>query len=581
MSTVPAQRPANAARTTEKTPTSAKALPMTDVVRIDSPADPAAVGAPLPDELSPENPLLHELFDERAARFPDQVAVRDALGSLTYAQLAVRSDWLAAELHGRCPQPGALVGLHLERGADVVVAMLAVLKSGHTYVPLDPGYPVERLLFTAQDARLGLIVSDQPVPAELAELPVLRLDELTQPGAPVPAPPVSVTADAPAYVIYTSGSTGRPKGVQVPHRNVVALVRACARRYELRHDDVWTLFHSYSFDFSVWEIWGALLSGGTLVVVPHRTAASPQATLKLLVHEGVTVFNVVPSVFRHLTRAARRTGVVPSTLRYVIFGGESVDIRDVRAWRAEAGRRTRFVNTYGITEATVFVTYRLFTEEELDRAADAPEGSAFALDIGEALDGWEMLVVGEDGAPVRPGETGEILVAGSGVALGYLHRPELTAERFPLLPVPGGGTRRHYRSGDLARLLPDGMFCYAGRADDQVKINGFRIELGEVEARLQDAPGVRELVVVRTVSRIGEPMLTAFYTTPDTAPPTDGERQELAERLTVHARRSLPAHMLPGRFVHLAELPVNPSGKTDRKALSAWQGQAPQPSPVG
>ncbi|WP_371501217.1 amino acid adenylation domain-containing protein [Kitasatospora sp. NBC_00374] len=543
----------------------------TDLLRSDLPAD------------SPAGPLLHELFREQAARHPDRIAVRDTRQSLTYAQVDRRSDWLAAQLHSRCPQPGVLVGLHLERGADVVVAMLAVLKSGHTYVPLDPGYPVERLLFTARDARLGLVLSDQAVPAGLAELPVLRLDELTQPDGAVPAPPVPGTADAPAYVIYTSGSTGRPKGVRVPHRNVAALVRACGRRYELRHDDVWTLFHSYSFDFSVWEIWGALLSGGTLIVVPHPTAASAQATLRLLTDEGVTVFNVVPSVFRHLTRAARRTGLVPSALRYVIFGGESVDIRDVRAWRAVAGRETRFVNTYGITETTVFVTYRLFTDEELDREPDAPDGSAFALDIGEPLDGWELRVVGEDGAPVAPGETGEILVAGSGVALGYLHRPELTAERFPLLPVPGGGTRRHYRSGDLARLLPDGMFCYAGRADDQVKVNGFRIELGEVEARLQDAPGVRELVVVRTVSRIGEPMLTAFYTTPDTAPPTaglQGEREH-QERLTAHARRALPAHMVPGLWVHLAGLPVNPSGKTDRKALSAWPGQPPRPPSAG
>ncbi|MFQ6192770.1 MULTISPECIES: amino acid adenylation domain-containing protein [Streptomyces] len=531
----------------------------------------------------PDRPLLHELFDERAGRHPDRVALRDAHGSLTYAEAKLRSDWLAAELRRRCPRPGALVGLHLERGADVVVAMLAVLKSGHTYVPLDPSYPAERLLFTARDARLALIVSDQEVPSELAELPVLRLDGLDRPDGPPAAPPMApddVTPDAPAYVIYTSGSTGRPKGVRVPHRNVAAMVRACARRYELREGDVWTLFHSYSFDFSVWEIWGSLLSGGTLVVVPHATAASPQATLRLLTDEAVTVFNVVPSVFRHLTRAARRADAVPSALRYVIFGGESVDIRDVRAWRETVGRSTRFVNTYGITEATVFVTYRLFTDEELDRAEDAPGGDAFAFDIGEPLDGWEFRVVGEDGAPVRPGETGEIVVAGDGVALGYLNRPELTAERFPLLPVPGGGTRRHYRSGDLARLLPDGMFCFAGRADDQVKINGFRIELGEVEARLQDAPGVRELVVVRTVSRIGEPMLTAFYTTPDATARGDGERdeRERSERLAAYARRALPAHMVPGRFVRLPELPVNPSGKTDRKALSAWQGHAPRPA---
>ncbi|MFI9271987.1 amino acid adenylation domain-containing protein [Kitasatospora sp. NPDC052896] len=564
---------------------------MTDIVQRDLPVLQATEHRPPAGTAAAGSPPLHELFDVQAAQVPDRVAVSDADGSLTYTQLALRSAWLAAELHDRLPQPGARIGLHLDRGVDVVVAMLAVLRSGHTYVPLDPGYPAERLLFTARDAELSLVISDQPVPAELARLPLVRLDDLEQPPAPVRAPQLAVDPDAPAYVIYTSGSTGRPKGVQVPHRNVAALVSACVQRYELSHQDVWTLFHSYSFDFSVWEIWGALLTGGTLVVVPQQVAASPRAMLELLHREGITVLNVVPSVFRHLTRAARRAGSTPPALRYVIFGGESVDIRDPRAWRALAPRRTRFVNTYGITEATVFVTYRLFTEEELDRAPEAPGGSAFALDIGEPLAGWEVLVVGEDGAPIGPGEVGEILVAGCGVALGYLHRPELTAERFPDLPAPGGGSRRYYRSGDLARLLPDGMFCYAGRADDQVKINGFRIELGEVTARLQDAPGVRELEVVRTVSRIGEPMLTAFYTTPDAAPPTgtptagsptagtSPTEQEHAEQLAAHARQVLPAHLVPARFVRLTELPANPSGKTDRKALSAWPWQSPPTPP--
>ncbi|MFB7666272.1 amino acid adenylation domain-containing protein [Kitasatospora sp. NPDC056138] len=530
--------------------------------------------------------LVHRLFDQQAARHPDQIAVRDSRGELTYARLAHRAGQLAAVLHERAPRPGSRIGLHLERGAEVIVAMLAVLRSGHTYVPLDPAYPAQRLLFTARDAELSLVVSDQPLPAELAALPLVRLDTLVEPAVPLPVPAPPVDPGTPAYVIYTSGSTGLPKGVPVPHRNVAALIRACAPRYELRQDDVWTLFHSYSFDFSVWEIWGALLSGATLVVVPQAVAASPHATLDLLVREGVTVFNVVPSVFRYLARVARSRGAVPPALRCVVFGGESIDVRDVRTWRGAAfGRTTRFVNTYGITEATVFVTYRLLTDEELDRAPDAPDGSAFASDLGEPLDGWEVRVVDEDGADIRPGRTGEILVSGAGVAAGYLNRPDLTAERFPDLPTPDDGVRRHYRSGDLARLLPDGTFCYAGRADDQVKINGFRIELGEVEARLRDAPGLRDLAVVRTFTRLGEPQLTAYYTTaqPPAAAPgpsTDAEREAEQEaatnRLIGHAHLVLPAHMVPGRFVQLAELPINPSGKTDRRALADLPPTAPR-----
>ncbi|MGW7412688.1 amino acid adenylation domain-containing protein [Streptomyces sp. NPDC054863] len=519
---------------------------------------------PLPTErgLPSGPPLLHLLFDQQAARRPGQVAVRDEHGDTTYDRLCADSVRLADLLRRRCPRPSARIGLHLARGAQVVTAMLAVLRAGHTYVPLDPDYPAERLRFTAQDAELSLILSDRPVPTTVGATPVLRLDRPAAPAPPQAAVAPAVDPGTPAYVIHTSGSTGRPKGVPVPHRNVVALVRACADRYDLGPDDVWTLFHSYAFDFSVWEIWGALLNGATLTVVPQETAASPQETLDLLRREGVTVFNVVPSVFRHLTRAARLGRRAPEALRYVIFGGESIDVRDVRVWRTAVGRTTRFVNTYGITESTVFVTSRPLTGDELDRAPDPDADPDFALDLGEPLDGWELRVLGPDGTDVRPGETGEIVVSGAGLAPGYLGRPELTAERFPELPTPDGGTRRCYRSGDLAVMLPGGTYRYAGRADDQVKINGYRIEPGEVEARLRDAPGVRELAVLRTVSRIGEPALTAFYTAEE--PRTD----DTGAALAAHARRVLPGYMVPTRFVCLPAFPITPSGKTDRRILA-------------
>ncbi|MEV6777747.1 amino acid adenylation domain-containing protein [Streptomyces syringium] len=531
---------------------------------------------------------IHLLFDRQCAAGPQRVAVRDPHRELTYAQLSTRADRLAAVLRQACPVPGRRIGLHLNRGTEVVVAMLAVLRAGHTYVPLDPGYPAERLLFTARDTDLSLVVSDQPVPEALRGIQVVRVDAGPWADGPAPADHASVDDPGlPAYIIHTSGSTGVPKGVVVPHRNVVALVRACRRRFALDRDDVWTLFHSYAFDFSVWEIWGALLTGGTLVVVPKDVASSPLETLDLLARERVTVFNVVPSVFRYLARLAALRPDTAFTLRYVVFGGESVDVRDVRAWRSAYGRSTRFVNTYGITETTVFVTTRPFTDEELDRPAGAPGEAGFALDLGTPLDGWRMRVVGDDGADIRPGETGEILVAGAGVASGYHDRPQATAERFPLLPAPDGRERRHYRSGDLARMLSDGTLCYAGRADDQVKINGFRIELGEVETQLRGTPGVRDLVVVRTFSQLDEPVLTAFYTVAHDAHTslapegTDGARegQPVANTggtphdLAAHARRVLPAHLVPSRFVPLTALPVNQSGKTDRRALSQWSPQ--------
>ncbi|WP_406841553.1 amino acid adenylation domain-containing protein (plasmid) [Streptomyces sp. AHU1] len=506
--------------------------------------------------------LLQHLFDAQVARVPDRTALRDAHRSLTYAETARRADHLAARLHRACPQPGARIGLHLRRGTDTVVAMLAVLKSGHTYVPLDPCYPAERLRYMAQDAALTLVVTDQDLPDGLAGLPTELITEPVPGTAPNPAPPCAADPSTPAYVIYTSGSTGRPKGVQVPHRNVLSLVRACDDRYELDGDDVWTMFHSASFDFSVWEIWGALAHGATLVVVSEETARSPRATLDLLVRERVTVLNIVPSVFRHLVRAAESGAAPALPLRYVIFGGESIDVGDIRAWRRLFGTTTRFVNTYGITEATVFVTSRPLTDAELDGEPGA-SASSFALDLGEPLDGWDMRVLDEGGEPVRTGDTGEIHVAGDGVALGYLGKPNLTGERFVECSIAGGPMRRYYRSGDLARLTSDGTFCYAGRADDQVKINGFRIELGEVEAALQGVPGVRDLVVVKVVSRIGGTMMAACWTV---APGADPDLTSAALRTT--AATVLPQHMVPGRFVLLPELVLSPSGKTDRRLLA-------------
>ncbi|MBC3839442.1 AMP-binding protein [Streptacidiphilus sp. 4-A2] len=360
--------------------------------------------------------LLHRLFDQQVARNPDRIAVRDPRGELTYARLAQRAGQLAALLHDRSPQPGARIGLHLERGAEVIVAMLAVLGSGHTYVPLDPAYPAERLRFTAQDAGLHLVLSDQPVPAELAALPVLRLDTLPEPGRQLPLPEPVVDPDTPAYVIHlrfdrspqgrsdSAPQCGRPDpGLRgplrtAPGRRVDALPLLLVRLLGMG---------DLGRPAQRGDAGGGAAGGGGLAPGDPGPAGT----------RGVTVFSVVPSVFRYLARVARtRRTAVPPALRCVVFGGESIDVRDVRAWRAAFGRTTRFVNTYGITEATVFVTSRPLTDEELDRDPDAPGGSDFAAELGEPLDGWQLRVVDQEGADIRPGGTGEILVSGAGIA---------------------------------------------------------------------------------------------------------------------------------------------------------------------
>ncbi|MGW2490890.1 amino acid adenylation domain-containing protein [Streptomyces sp. NPDC001606] len=515
--------------------------------------------------LSPQSPLsplslhsLHRLFTAQAERVPDRIAVRDAEKQLTYAELAGRVRALTAVLHERCPAPGRRIGLHLGRTADLVVAVLAVGAAGHAYVPLDPAYPAERRDHMIEDSGIALVLADQDL-AEPARpgLDVLRLDrlDLTRPQ-PGPVPPAGPgDDDAVAYVIYTSGSTGRPKGVEVRRRNVVAMIEAFTARYPATEHDVWTLFHSYSFDFSVLEMWGALATGGTLVVVPAEAVLSPRACAELLVRERVTVLGAVPSVFRYLVQAVRSLPAPPATVRRVVLGGEVIDPADVRRWRELVGADCEFVSCYGPTEATV-----------LAATATLPADPAEAVgDLGTPLDGCALHLLDERLRPVPENVLGEIWIGGAGVAAGYLNRPDLTAERFRHLDLPDGPAGRCYRTGDLAELR-DGRLRFAGREDDQVKINGFRIELGEVETVLRRLPGIRDLAVVLGESRTGTKQLTAYYVPDPARPHPDPAAQ---------AGRVLPRHMVPGRFVAMAELPRSPSGKTDRRALAEGRAGLP------
>lgn len=516
-------------------------------------------------------PCLHDLFTAQALREPDAPALIDVEGAgriVSYRELARMSDRLAAAIHERMPEPGGRVGLYLRRGPHVVTAILAVLKAGCSYVPLDPGYPEDRVRFMAEDSGIGLVLADPGTPTEPVAPGVTALEVthalLEGPGTttgthPAPAA-VPVAAEDPAYVIYTSGSSGRPKGVEVPHRAVTTLLRACDEVFDLTCDDVWTMFHSHCFDFSVWEIWGALSHGASLIVVPTDVARSPESTLELIVEQGVTVLNQVPSVFRYLSRAALADKEPAPELRYVIFGGESVDVQAVRDWRSVNGEATAFVNMYGVTEATVFSTYRHLTEADVCAEGGSPDP---ARTIGRPLVGTTAVVVTEDGMPAAPGQTGELWLSGDQLATGYVGRPDLTTQRYPRRTGEDGAPRRHYRSGDLAVQHPDGTLEFAGRADDQIKINGYRIEAGEVETVLRATEGVGELVVVPVDSRIGERMLAACYTAAPGVSP-----QELSTHLIGRARESLPSFMVPARFVHRATLPLNASGKIDRRAVA-------------
>jgi amino acid adenylation domain-containing protein len=501
---------------------------------------------------------LDQRFEARAMERPHAPALTFQGATLTYGELNEQANRMAHRLRALGVAPGTRVGIALERSAELVAAILAVLKAGGAYVPLDPAYPADRIAFVLEDAEIPVLVTASDL---LPRLPPFSGATLLI-GADAMAaesgenPRVEAGPDSLAYVIYTSGSTGKPKGVQVTHASAVRLFDATDAWFGFAPDDVWTLFHSYAFDFSVWEIWGALLHGGRLVVVPFLTTRSPEDFHRLLVDEGVTMLSQTPSAFKQLVKADLASGVDASALRlrHVVFGGEALDPQSLRPWMERHGdERPRLVNMYGITETTVHVTYRVITRADLDRGGSP---------IGVPIPDLSLYVLDSRLEPVPPGIPGELFVGGAGVALGYLNRPELTAERFIRDPFSDDPSARLYRSGDLARRRADGELEYLGRADQQVKIRGFRIELGEIEAALLELAGVHDAAVLVRDEADREKQLVAYVVL------NPGEVEDpTAMRSALSGR--LPDHMVPAVFVVLPEMPLTANGKLDRRALPA------------
>ncbi|MFF0433769.1 amino acid adenylation domain-containing protein [Streptomyces sp. NPDC004327] len=514
---------------------------------------------------------LHTWFERQAELRGDAVAVSGPDGRLTYRDLERDANRLAHHLRSLGVGPEVPVAVRLERTTTLVTALLAVLKAGGAYVPVDPASPAERQEFMLADAGATVLVTDRADGVRGTAHTVLTGPGGTDlSGCPAEAPADGGGAVAAnlAYVIYTSGSTGTPKGVMVEHRQVTALLTGTREHFGFGPDDVWSMFSSAAFDVSVWEMWGALLHGGRLVVVPDDVRRAPQDFHGLLHREGVTVLNQTPAAFRQLVRYEEElaeSGGTPAelALRVVVFAGEALPPQMLRPWLARHGEdRPELVNMYGITETTVHSTYRRMTEADL-----TGPGSM----IGEAFGGWTMRVAGADGLPAAPGTAGELYVGGAGVARGYLGRPALTAERFlpdPDATVPGA---RRYRSGDSARELPaGGDHEYLGRLDHQVKIRGYRIELGEIENALTAHPEVRDTVVVVDEDAAGDKRLVAYWVAAGSAADAAGP-SELRE----HLGRTLPEYMVPNVFVGLDRLPLTINGKVDRRALPAPEAVRP------
>lgn len=504
---------------------------------------------------------LHRLYDAQAGRTPDAIALATAEGDLavTYGELSRRADRLARRLRRLGAGSEATIGLWAGKTVEAVVGILAVLKVGGAYVPLDPAHPAERLALLLASAGASIVLA----PLEAADRLPAQGPTWLDPGSPDLAEddgregnlPPRHPPDAAAYVLHTSGSTGRPKGVVVSHRNVTRLFKALAESMDFRADDVWSVFHSFSFDFSVWELWGALLHGGKAVLIPPDIARSPESFARTLESRQVTVLSQTPSAFQSLSRTRTPEAGGFASLAWVIFGGEALDFPALAPWLERRDeRRPRLANLYGITETTVHATWRLLNRGDSTLASSR---------IGRPLADLRLYLVDRRLGLVPTGIPGEICIAGPGVARGYLEDPSATAERF--LPDPWGGEPggRMYRSGDLARHREGGDLEYLGRRDFQVKLRGYRIELGEIESVLLAHPAVTAAVVLARKDDETGRRLVAYCVS------AEGKEAPTARSLRAFARQRLPEPMVPAAFLVLDGLPLTENGKLDRAALPA------------
>ncbi|MDZ7752622.1 MAG: amino acid adenylation domain-containing protein [Gammaproteobacteria bacterium] len=500
---------------------------------------------------------LVSLFEAQAARTPHKNAVVAGDARLRYAELDRAASRLAWQLIGADAKPESVVGLLLDHSVDSVTAILGVLKSGAAYLPLDPEHPAERLRYVLGDATPDIVLTTAALAGRLADsrVRVIRIDQLerraefTQLPSHAPGNPErngTLLPDHPAYIIYTSGSTGRPKGVTNTHRNVVRLFDATRRHVDFDEDSIWALFHSLAFDFSVWELWGALLHGGSVAIVPREIARSARDLSGFLVEHGVTILNQTPSAFFSLLER-------PGALRKIIFGGEALDLPGLAPWFEQYGDvEPELINMYGITETTVHATCAPL------RNCHAAPGNAGL--IGTPLDDLDVYVLDERLEPAAVGNTGELYVAGPGLARGYWRRGAMTAERFVADPHRPG--ERMYRSGDLAARRADGSLVYRGRVDEQIKIRGYRIEPAEIESALIAHPDVSRVAVVARENHLGETILVA-YVVANVRHSQQAFRAWLSERL--------PDYMLPTSYVALDALPLTANGKLDRDSLPVPQ----------
>ncbi|WP_413206106.1 amino acid adenylation domain-containing protein [Rhodospirillum sp. A1_3_36] len=486
-------------------------------------------------------------FDAMVAECAEAIAISEGSFQITYSQLSKAANAVSERLKAAGVGRGDRVGLLISAGADFMACCLGTVRLGAAYVPIDPTYPQDRIDILCEDADLAVLCVAEGETGSF-DLPVMPLPEMETLVATGPERPPETWAqpEDPAYMIFTSGSTGRPKGVVIRQDSVINLLFMRDLPFQFGRGDVWTLFHSPSFDFSVWEMYGPLLNGGRLVVVPPEARLDPARFLDLLVAEGVTVLNQTPAAFYGLAQEAVRAAVDNLMLEVVIFGGEALQPARLKDW-CRRFPDIRLVNMYGITETTVHVTHCDVSPRDIADGVSV---------IGQALPGYGAVLVDEQLRPVTDGVPGEVCITGPGVAVGYFGHKELTEQRFCSLPdFPG---HRFFRSGDWVRRAADGRLVYVGRIDQQVKVRGFRIELGEIETALMNMPGIQAAVVLPDGVGNDVDGLAAYFV---------AQTSVTRSALVGHLLKSLPTYLHPSRYFQLKAIPVTANGKTDTRAL--------------
>lgn len=506
---------------------------------------------------------IHVRFRDQALKYGERVGLVCGDVHVTYEEIERRSLELSHRLLAHGLGIEGRVAIMLPRSPELVSSILATLEAGGAYIPIDPQLPQKRIEYLLADSRPSLIVTSRELQSRLG-VPAATVILVDSPEPHVQhgaiaiesAAPDSVVADNLAYLLYTSGTTGAPKGVLVTHGSVTRLFDAFQHLHPIGTAEIWSQLHSPSFDFSVWEMWGALLHGGRLVLVAEGIGRDPAELLKVIGNEQVSFLNLTPSVFYQLTAAARREPPCNSNVRTVVFGGERLNFSALGGLERLAGTQPiTAINMYGITETTVHVTFRLLSRD------DAQENSRSL--IGQPLPGMKVELLAANGAKVRSGQPGEMLVGGAGVSRGYWDRPEETAAKF-IPDAWGVQGARAYKSGDLGRLHPDGDLEYLGRADDQVKIHGHRIELGEIGSRLAAHDRIQD-VAVCVHGQDSRKQIVAYFVSPDAT--------LTAEELRTFAAEFLPSYMIPHVFFRMESIPLNENGKVDKRCLPLPRGR--------